>query len=481
MNFKGKAMNIVMFTAFILYFFILFIIAFLFYHAVTKADHFISTKRSVNYWGTAIATQTSDMGNWLFLAFPAAIYSQGCFEIWTAIGLIFFMFLNWHFIAPRLRIVSEQTNTHTLPKLFEKQFTDNTGWISLTSSLFTLIFFTFYIASGIVGLGYLFESAFELTYYTGITIGLCTVILYTLMSGFVSAAYYNLFQGLFLLCMIIVVPITALFYIPNMTSLITTYNAHVFQFSFIHNMPLGLLLAAGWGLGYFGQPHILVNFMGIDNPKKLNSAKIIGITWQIIVLLAAIAIGFIALTFFPTPVVNPELIYIIMTKSLFTPFIAGLALCAILAATLSTINRHISISSSVIACDLYHKIINPRASSQDIMLIMRIASIAIAFFALYIAWTGYATIYGLVHYAWSGLGSSFGPLVITALYNNKNITHYGALAGLIIGGTTSALWPFTGIAISPLIPGFSFNLIALYGISFITRKKISPSLFPPRQ
>jgi sodium/proline symporter len=235
-------------------------------------------------------------------------------------------------------------------------------------------------------------------------------------------------------------------------------------------MPYGLFLAAGWGLGYFGQPHILVNFMGIDDPKKISSAKWVGLTWQIIVLSAAIAIGLIALTFFPTPVANPELIYIIMTKSLFNPFIAGLALCAIFAATLSTMDRHILISGSVIASDLYQKIINPHATSQQVMLVSRIASTIVALFALYVAWTGNSTIYGLVHYAWSGLGSAFGPLVITALYCSKKVTHYGALAGLIVGGTTAALWPYANICISPLIPGFAFNVIALYAVSFVTKK-----------
>jgi SSS family solute:Na+ symporter len=296
------------------------------------------------------------------------------------------------------------------------------------------------------------------------------VMLYTLIGGFVATAWCDLFQGLFLLCMIIIVPITALLHTAGISSVIHAYNAHVFQFSFLHNMPYGLFLAAGWGLGYFGQPHILVNFMGIDDPKKISSAKVVGLAWQIIVLSAAIAIGLIALTFFPTPVANPELIYIIMTKSLFNPFVAGLALCAIFAATLSTMDRHILISGSVIASDLYKKIINPTAPSQQIMFISRIASIVVSLFALYVAWTGTSSIYGLVHYAWSGLGSAFGPLVIAALYGNKNVTYQGALAGLIVGGTTAALWPFTTINVSPLIPGFVFNMIMLYGVSFLTKK-----------
>jgi Na+/proline symporter len=170
------------------------------------------------------------------------------------------------------------------------------------------------------------------------------------------------------------------------------------------------------------------------------------------------------------PVADPESIYIIMSKSLFNPFIAGIALCAVLAATLSNIDQHILISGSVIASDLYHEFINPHASSQRIIFLTRVASIIVSLFALYIAWTGNATIYGLVHYAWSGLGSAFGPLVIAALYHHKHITNYGALAGLIVGGITAALWPFINSDISPLIPGFSLNMITLYLVSFLHKK-----------
>ena len=463
-------MNTIMFSAFILYFFILLSIAFYHYRKIRTACNSTIESRSVNYWVTAIATQSSDMGCWLFLAFPAAVYTQGLFEVWTAIGLLFFMFLNWHFIAPRLRTISEQTNSHSLSELFEKQFGDTTGIINVAGALFILIFFTFYIASGIVGLGRLFESVFTMNYHSGIIIGLCTAMAYTFVGAFVSAAWCELFQGLFLLLMIITVPAITFFKVSGITAIVNTYQSHVFHYSFTQNIPHGLLLAAGWGLGYFGQPHILINFIGIDDPKKLSSAKWIGLTWQFIVLSAAIAIGLIAFAFFPTLIANPELIYIFMTQSLFNPFVAGVALCAIFSATLSNMYKHILISSSVIASDLYKKTLNPQEQSNIITFSQRMPAAIVLLFALYVAWTENSTIYGLVHYAWSGLGSVFGPLVIAALYS-KNITHQGALAGLITGGTIAALWPFANTTISPLIPGFACNMIMLYGVSFITKKR----------
>lgn len=464
-------MNIIMFSAFVLYFFILIGIAFHFYRKTQTASDFMTGGRSINYWVTAISTQASDMGSWLFLGFPAAVYSNGLFEAWVAIGLVGGMYLNWTYIAPRLRKISESTQANTLSELFSNRFNDTSHLISLFTALLTLLFFTFYIASGLVGLGRVFESVFEMSYHTGIIISLATAAIYTLIGGFVSAAWCALFQGIFLLCVIVFVPTVAFFHINGTSAIIQAASDRMVSlslFSTTSTMLHALSLAAGWGLGYFGQPHILINFIGIDNPKKINAAKVVGLTWQITVLAAAVCIGIISLAFFKDPVTNPELIFILMTKTLFSPFFAGLALCAIFAATLSTMDRHILISGSVIASDIYKTFLNTAATSKQLLFLSRLSSVGVSLIALAIAWNGTSSVYGLVNYAWSGLGSSFGPLVITALYG-KNITKQGALAGLIAGGLTSALWPF-GTFVLPLVPGFFINLFFIYFISFLTRK-----------
>ncbi len=462
-------MNIPMISAFIIYFCALISLGFYFYRKNSSAVDFIVGNRSVNYWVTAIATQASDMGGWLFLGLPAVIYLHGLFEAWTAIGLVVGMFLTWHFIAPKLRMHTENYNTLTLPSFFARHFNDKSGSIQIVSALLSLIFFTFYIASGLVGLSLLFESAFGIPYHIGIALSLATAALYALVGGFVAVAWCDLFQGIFLLIMIMLVPIVAFAQLPNGLAHIieAAHNAHksLSLFSSPKDLLYGLALAAGWGLGYFGQPHILLNFMGIDDPKKIHYAKRVGISWQILVLASSVSIGLIGIGFFNNSLLDSQLVFINMTTALFHPFLAGFILCAILAATLSTVDSLILASGATIAEDIYKPFVKKNISSTQLVFISRTGSIIISIIALIIAWSNDQSVYNLVNYAWSGLGSSFGPLIITSLYK-KNVPYSAALAGMVVGGITAALWPYA----LPLVPGFCFSLITIYVISGITKR-----------
>ncbi len=277
------------------------------------------------------------MSSWLFLAFPAALFLRGLPEIWTAIGLVVGMWCNWQFIAPKLRTVTEQYGSLTLSSFFEHRFDDRSGTLRTVSALFALLFFTFYIASSLVGLGRLFESAFGLTYHTGIIIGLASAIIYTLLGGFIAVAWCDMFQGLFLLIMIIIVPVYATYILGGVSTVIDAAHAHNIPLTLFPSLTgtlNSLLLAASWGLGYFGQPHILTNFMGIDDVRNIIYAKRVGITWQIIVLSASASIGLVGIAYFAQGLPNTELLFVIMTKELFYPLLAGFILCGILAATL---------------------------------------------------------------------------------------------------------------------------------------------------
>ena len=459
--------------AFIFYFCFLTSIGLYFYQTTKTADAFIIGDRSVNYWVTAIATQASDMGSWLFLGLPAAVYAHGLFELWTPIGLLCGMWLCWHFIAPRLRTETEKYGSKTLSSFFSQRFNDTSGIITLLSACMALIFFMFYIASSLVGLGRLFESAFQVSYQTGTVLGLLSALLYTLLGGFVAVAWCDLFQGMFLLCMIVVVPTYALITLGGVSTVISTIQ--------FHNVPLslasswsdffnGLLLAAGWGLGYFGQPHVLTNFMGIDDVRNIRAAKYIGLIWQTIVLCAAVGIGLIGFAYFNGAAEDSQQLFITMAHQLFPQLLTGFVLCGILAATLSTLDSHILISGSVLAEDIYKKLFHIHASSNTIMWISRAGTIIVSLIGLYVAQYNTVSIYSLVNYAWAGLGSSFGPLVIMSLYGGKNVTRQGAIAGIITGGSISALWPYINITILPLVPGFFSGLCAIICVSYFTKK-----------
>lgn len=457
-----------MIVSFIIYFCALTSIGVYFYHKNKNATDFMLGDRSVNYWVTAVATQASDMGAWLFLGLPALVYTNGMSECWAAIGLIFFMFLNWHYVAPKLRALSEQQKSLTVTSFFADRVHDKTGIIKIVSALITLLFFTFYITSGLVGMGRLFASAFGINYFTGVLIGLAAATIYTLVGGFLAVAWCDFMQGIFLLVMIVVVPLTAFAQTDGWDIIKTTAFNNNISFSLKPTIK-ELLLAASWGLGYFGQPHILTNFMGIDDPKKIRYAKYVGISWQIIVLTSSALIGLVGLGYFGANFDAPELLFITMTQDLFTPIVAGFALCAILAATLSTMDSHILISGSVIAQDLYKALFNKNASPKKVMWLSRIASLVTAGIALAIATNNDSSVYNLVNYAWSGLGSAFGPLLLTTLYTQW-VTKNGALAGIIVGAITSAVWPYFGYETLPLVPGFILSFATLVVVSKLLKK-----------
>lgn len=461
-----------MILSFAIYFLFLTSVGIYFYHRNKNVSDYSIGDRSLNYWVTAISTQASDMGSWLFLAFPAAIYTMGLFEFWTAIGLVAFMFLNWQFIAPRLRYATEKYNASTLSTFFSERYNDRAGTLKIVSAIITVFFFSFYIAASIAAIGMLFEAAFGIHYMLGTVLGLACGLFYTLIGGFLAVAWCNLFQGLFLLAVILFVPIYAYFFIDGISAIHLAATAKQVSLSLLSSeksLFTALALAAGWGLGYFGQPHILINFMGIDDPKKISSAKWVGLTWQILVLSAAACIGLIGLAYFKETLANPELLFVIMTKQLFTPILAGFVLCAILAATLSTMDCHILVSGSTFAEDLYAQLRNTKSSPIELMQLSRIASIVISLFALYIANTNSSSMYYLVNYAWSGTGSAFGPLVIASLYSTY-ITREGALAAMCTGALVSGLWFYTGCTLYPLVPGFFAGFIAMYAVSYLSQK-----------
>ncbi len=456
-------MDTVLLSAFILYFTTLIGIGLYFYKKNQSTQEFMLGDRSVNYYVTAIATQASDMGSWLFLGFPAVVLVGGMFALWTAIGLVIGMYAAWSLVAPRLREKTAQLDALTLASYFAHVFHDRSGMIQLVSSCFALIFFTFYIASGLVGLSWVFSSVFGFSYQVGILISVFTAASYTLIGGFVAVAWCDFFQGMFLLVMIVLVPIVGFFKVGGIAAISAAAEFQQISLNLLASPSetlSALFLAASWGLGYFGQPHILVNFMGIDNAKNIKYARRIGITWQIIVLLSSAAIGLVGIAFFAGGLANPELVFIDMTMTLFHPFMAGLILCAIFAATLSTMDSLILVAGSSLAQDIYKPFINTNASSTQLLFISRLGSVAISIAALALGWHSNATVYALVNYAWSGLGSTFGPLVIASLYV-KNVSRNVALAGLVAGGVTSAIWPFL-FSTLPLVPGFLVGLSVIY-------------------
>lgn len=466
--------SIQMTAAFSIYFCLLLCIGAYFFHKNKKESDFAVGGRQLNYWVTALSAQASDMSDWLFMAFPGLLYASGFANIWTAVGLVLFMFITWHYIAPQFRVATESTNSITLASFLQKRFESSNNYLQIASGIICLYFFIFYIAAGLVGLGRVFEAAFSMNYTAGIIIGLCITIAYTLLGGLMAIAWSDLFQGIFLLGVIILVPAYAAYLLGGMQE---TYNLIAQQSSnYVSLMPQnGSILATcfaimGWGIGYFGQPHILINFMSINDVKKMKYAKYVGISWQILALSSAALVGIVGRVFLQTPLDNQEMVFIAMVKTMFMPFIAGFILCAILAATISTINTQALVSASLISHDLYYPLINNQGTEKEKLQFTRASIIIIPTMALAIAYLEPTSVLNLVLYAWSGLGSSFGPLVILALYAHTSITPTGALCGLLTGCATAMLWPIMHSSIPTLVIGFAMNFIVTFLISKMTKK-----------
>lgn len=468
------------------YFAVLILIAILSYRKQKSDKDFLIGNRSLNFWLTALSAHASDMSSWLFLAYPASIFTGGLISAWAAIGLIVGMYLNWQFIAPKIRTVTEQMGNLTMSGYFESRFSDTSGSIRIISAAMSVLFFTFYISSGLVGMGMLVENLFQLNYTIGISIGLIIVMLYVFMGGYRTVAWIDLFQGFFLLGVIVIIPTYLISSYGGMGPImhaVKLKNLSSSIFPELNTLSIWtvLMTAAGWGLGYFGQPHIITKFMGIRKVDEIYKAKYLGISWQIIALTAATLVGLLGVYVFPQGLEHNEQVILDIVKTTLPPLFAGLVLCAILAATTNVMAAQVLVVASNLSEDFYKRIFRRHASSKELLWISRAGVVFVCSIGFAIAFFKISTIFELVQYSWSGLGASFGPLLILSLYR-KSLNKYGAFAGILVGGLTAAIWPYfenkIGFPLPSLVLGFALSLIAIEGISYIMRKRLALAVEP---
>jgi len=482
-------MNLLYLIPFVVYCCILLAIGIISHRKQTSSADFIVGNRTLNFWVTALSAHASDMSSWLFMAFPAAIFLGGLSQSWIAFGLLLGMFLNWQFVAKKLRTSTEAYDSYTLSTFFEKRFKDNTNILRLITATMSLFFLTCYVAAGLIAMGKVFESLFGIDFSVGLTVSTLVILIYTFVGGFVTIAWTDLFQALFLLCTIILVPVVAFFHLENgIGSIFTAAEARGMSLALIPDFSaitiLGIVfLTLQWGLGYFGQPHIVTKFMGIRDAENMNKSKYVGMTWQLFALTAATFVGLVGIGFFGENLAEPEQVFVEMVKLLFHPLAAGFILCSILAASVSTMDSQILVSASVISEDLYKKMFRREASPKELLTVSRIGVVFVSLLSLYFALNRNTTIQEAVLYAWSGLGSSFGPLVLMALYSKKT-NNYGAIAGVLVGGIVSGAWgsinPYVStFSIPSMIPGFFLSLLSIYLVSALTRRDTQKSVQEP--
>lgn len=421
----------------------------------------------------ALSAGASDMSSWLLLGLPGALYASGLVEAWIAIGLAVGAVINWMFVAGRLRSYTEVANDSiTLPDFFENRFKDKSKSLRIVSAVLILIFFTFYTSSGLVGGAVLFESTFGLDQTTALWVGAIIIIAYTFLGGFLAVSWTDFVQGILMFLALIVIPIFAIMDFggvgPTFDTIRSIDPANLSLFEGVGF--IGIVSLLGWGLGYFGQPHIIVRFMAIRSMKELPKAQTIGITWVILSMTGAVFTGLVGIAYFAdSPLDNPETVFLEFTQVLFHPVVAGVLLAAVLAAIMSTIDSQLLVSSSALAEDFYKGMIRPNASQKELVMVGRIGVLAVAVVALILAQNPDATVLELVSYAWAGLGATFGPLVIFSLFW-KRMTRNGALAGMISGGLTVLVWvQLSGglFDLYELVSGFIISSIMIIVFSYI--------------
>jgi len=459
---------------FIVYLLLMLLIGYVAYQRTKDASDYFVGGRSLGPWPTALSAGASDMSGWLLLGLPGYAVVSGFEAIWLAIGLLLGTWANWKFSAARLRLATERVgDAITLPEYFSRRFYGKKHLLQIVSAVFILIFFLFYTSSGLVAGAKLFETVFGLPYTWAVFIGTACIVSYTLFGGFLAVSWTDLVQGLLMAAALLLVPIITLQSIGDV-GLFTAMNMINPQLLDITSdsvgAPLGfitILSLLSWGLGYFGQPHILARFAAIKDIKDVKLARRIAVTWSGLSMTGALFVGFTGLVFvhqhpqFSLP--DSEGVFMLLVGALFHPIIAGILLAAILAAVMSTADSQLLVSSSALAEDIYKAYIKKDASREHVMLIGRLAVVVIAVIAALLALNSHSTVLGLVSYAWAGFGAAFGPAILFSLYW-RNMSGNGALAGIVVGGLTVLIWKHLSGGIFDLyelLPGFVFSSLAI--------------------
>lgn len=466
-------------ATFIAYLILMLAIGVIAYRRTSNSSDYFLGGRSLGPWPAALSAGASDMSGWLLLGLPGYAYASGFEAFWLAGALLIGTWANWLICAKRLRTYSITTDALTLPEFFARRFQDSSKLIQTISAFFILLFFLFYTSSGLVAGGKLFETVFGLDYTAAVIIGTVCVMSYTLFGGFLAVSWTDLVQGLLMAAALLLVPIAAMNGgVTQLSADLTSINPELLTlWNDAKGQPLSLiaiLSLVGWGLGYFGQPHILARFKATRTNRDLQAARRIAVIWSAVSMAGAMLVGFVGLVYVTqnssVTLDDGEKIFMLLVNAMFHPVIAGILLAAILAAIMSTADSQLLVSSSALAEDFYKQWLNPQATSEQVVLVGRLAVLILSVIALMLALSPDSSVLGLVSYAWAGFGAAFGPAVILSLYW-RQMNRYGALAGVLVGGVTIVVWKqISGgwFDVYEIIPGIIFSSVAIVAISKAT-------------
>ncbi|MEB9337370.1 sodium/proline symporter PutP, partial [Bacillus cereus] len=417
---------------------------------------------------------------WMLMGLPGAMYATGLSSVWIAIGLLIGAYANYLIIAPRLRTYTEVANDSiTIPDFLENRFKDRTKILRFVSAIVILVFFTFYASAGLVSGGRLFENSFNLDYKIGLFVTVGVVVAYTLFGGFLAVSWTDFVQGCIMFIALVLVPIVAFTDVGGVTETFNTIKqvdaSHLDMFK--GTTILGIISFLAWGLGYFGQPHIIVRFMAITSIKDLKTSRRIGIGWMTISIIGAMLTGLIGIAYYAknnATLQDPEMVFVTFSNILFHPYITGFLLSAILASIMSSISSQLLVISSAVTEDFYKTLFRRNASDKELVFIGRLSVLVVAMIAVVLAYHPSDTILTLVGYAWAGFGSAFGPAILLSLYW-KRTNKWGVLAGMIVGAVVVIAWvqiPSLKAIMYEMVPGFFCSLLTVIVVSLLTKEPV---------
>ena len=478
-------------AAFVLYLGFMVVIGLRYMSKNNSALDFFLGGRKTGPWMTALSAEASDMSGWLLMGLPGLAYLGGMKEaFWTAAGLVVGTYLNWLIVAKPLRKCTIAFgDSITIPEFLTNRFKDKSHVLAAISVIFIALFFTIYTASGFVACAKLFNSVFEMPYYAGLTIGLVVILSYTILGGYLAVCATDFIQGTLMFIALIITtsvmiavlggPAQAFEKVNNFAARAMAGDfGDIMKEKFIANQSysaVSAISAAAWGLGYFGMPHILVRFMGIRSNTEIKLSRRIATVWVITAFVGAVVVGSTG-TAYLSGVLAPEMAETVFSASMqqmYPSFVAGLFLCAILAAAMSTADSQLLVASSAFSRDVYKGLLKKDAKEKEVLNVSRITVFIIAAVAFIIALNPKSSIFSLVSYAWAGFGAAFGPVILLALFW-RGMTRNGALAGLIAGGVTVIAWHNLkgGVFnIYEILPGFFACLIFAVAFSLLQKNK----------
>lgn len=466
------SLTFVVYLAFVLW------IGLIAYRRTRNAEDYFLGGRNLPPFVAALSAGASDMSGWLLIGLPGYAYAAGLEAIWIAIGLCTGVALNWGFVARRLRTYSAGLNNAlTIPSYFQRRFDDSSPWLRSISAVFTLLFFLFYVSSAFIGGGKLFNTVFGIPYEMAVMLGALAVVSYTLFGGFLAVSWTDVLQGLLMSLALALVPIMVFMDVGSAASVQTKLNGVnpelLNAFTDTAGNPLtaiGLISLLGWGLGYFGQPHILARFKAIRSADEIPTAGLIALVWTLLVFVCALSVGLLGAAYIDPALSDSEQVFMRLVDLLFHPVIAGILLAAILAAIMSTADSQLLVCSSALAEDLYQHLHGKVATPEQSLAWGRKAVLGLALIAVVIALDADSKVLEAVAYAWGGLGAAFGPAMILSLYWSR-MNRQGALAGIIVGGVTVIIWKqLSGgwFDLYELVPGFVLSSGAIILVSLLT-------------